>query len=106
MVNISVNADIVVKVTIKKIPLPSREIIYMHWECIALFLYITMMELQLNCDNVEEWVRQDPRFSDYLKQALLKHAIATIYVKDGQEMIPERKTKLITYFKVGWIMSL
>lgn len=106
MVNISVNADIVVKVAIrKKIPLPSMEIIYIQRECIALFLYITMMELQLNYDNVEEWVRQDASFSDYLKQALLKHATATIYAKDGHEpflshnihhCIPERKIKLIT----------
>lgn len=77
----------------------------MQWECIALFLYIIMMELQLNSDNVEAWVRQDRRFSGYLKQALLKHAIAIIYVKDGEEVIPERKIKLITYFEVGWVMS-
>lgn len=105
MVNISVNAEIVVKVT-KKIPLPSKEITHMQWACTALFLYITMMELQLHCDDVEEWVKQYDRFSGYLKQALLKHTIATIYVKDVQKVIPERKIKLITYSEVGWIMSL
>lgn len=65
------------------------------------FWYITKLELQLSCENVEGWVRQDLRFSGYLKQALLKYAIATVYAQDGQEVIPERKIKLITYFEVG-----
>lgn len=67
----------------------------------SVFWYITTRELRLCCENVEGWVRQDPRRSGYLKQALLKCAMATVYVKDGQEVISERKIKLITYFEVS-----
>lgn len=67
----------------------------------TVFWYITRLELRLSCENVEGWVRQDPTLPGYLKQALLKCAMATVYVKDGQEMISERKIKLITYFEVG-----
>ena len=65
------------------------------------FIHIIMMELQLYCENGEGWVRQDPRRSGYLRQALLQRVIATVSKKDGQYATSERKIKLITYFEVG-----
>ena len=61
---------------------------------------MTLLELQLNCENVARRVRQEPRFSGYLKHALLKYAMATVYIKGGQVVIPKRKIKLITYLEV------
>jgi hypothetical protein len=62
--------------------------------------YMTLLEFQLNCENVVRRIRQEPRFSGYLKQALLKYAMATVYIKNGQVVILKRKIKLITYFEV------
>lgn len=66
------------------------------------FWYITMLELQLSGENVERWVRQDPRFSGYLKQALLKCAMATVYVKDGQERSDLGKENKVNHLFWNW----
>ena len=58
------------------------------------------LEFQLHCGNVARRIRQEPRFSGYLKQALLKYAMATVYIKNGQVVIPKRKIKSIAYFEV------
>ena len=71
--------------------LSSGEIIYVQRWMHNIFWYMTMLELQLSCENVARWVRHDPRFSGYLKQVILKYAMATFYIKDGQEVIPEGK---------------
>lgn len=56
------------------------------------------LEFQLHCGNVARRIRQEPRFSGYLKQALLKYAMATVYIKKWASSDPKKENKVNRLF--------